>query len=106
MSFKTLTSGSLHLGVIRNRDVRFTGLCIVCHVGFGLHAPHIGAQFSTHLHHSTCRLWVSSAHIVGHGGIGLSTPLHHPMPGLGSSDVFEGDRAGFDSFDKWGVAVS
>jgi hypothetical protein len=94
MSFKTSTSGSLHLRVvrnvdmhltstlgslrlrvIRNGDVGFAGLRIVHHAGVGLRAPHVGAQFSTASCHSTCGLWVSSAHIVRHGGVRLSTPL-------------------------------
>jgi len=100
-SFETSTSGSVHLTstlgslylrVIRNGDVRFAGLHIVHYAGVGLRAPHIGARFSTPSCHSTCGLWVSSAHVVRHGGVGLSTPLRRPicrMSGLGSPDVFE-----------------
>ena len=73
----TLTLGSPHLCAIWNRDIRFTGLH---HAGVGLCAPHIGTQFSTPSCHSTCGLGVSSAHVVQHGGIGLSIPLHCLIP--------------------------
>ena len=84
--FKTSTSGSMHLmstlgsphlHAIWNGNIRFTGLH---HAGVGLHALHVGTRFSTPSCHLTCRLGVSSAHVVQHGGIGLLTPLHHPIP--------------------------
>ena len=68
----TSTLGLPHLHAIWNGDVRFAGLH---HAGVGLHAPHVSAWFSIPSCHLTCRLGVSSAHVVQHGGIELPTPL-------------------------------
>ena len=67
----------LHLCSIQN--VGFAGLRIVRHAGVGLRAPHVGTRFSTPSCHLTRELWVSSAHVVRHGGVGSSTPLRRPI---------------------------
>ena len=77
MLFEMPMLGSLCLCSIQN--VGLACLCIVHHAGVGLHAPYVGTWFSTLSCHSTCGLWVSSAHVIQHGSIGLSTPLCCPI---------------------------
>jgi hypothetical protein len=89
VSFETPTLGSVHLTStlvllhLRSiQNVGFAGLRIVHHAGVRFRAPHVGARFSTPSCHSTCELWIFSAHVV-------DTFASSNMSGLCSPDVFE-----------------